>query len=990
MSPFPSSTASSASPPPAFKRTLYVGLGGSGAKILTRLKRYFIEHYGQVPACKRFLALDTDAGLPKLDSLVDDKVIQLDPSAEFFHMQVPSPLEYIENSDAREWLNEPVPTQSIIAGTGAVRQVGRLALMAHAHKVFPRIRETFTQLQDINLHTTMKRQGFALLEDGGGQADIEVYICGSVAGGTGSGTFLDVGCFCRHALPERAMIYAVLMGPWIYRNVGATFRTPANAYSALMELDLLMTISVAQHKGLNEGQGYTVRYDREPIIVEHPPFNVVHLVDGQNQDGMSIGNPGELIKFIAEGLFLSTSANIGDHLRSAVDNIMTGIAIGSPQAWNGKHAMYSSFGVGAAVYPAANYVQRATHRYARTMLEAMTASVEGLAALPGDPDARDEQDVGRFVEDAQLDPSAGPAVLDRVCALGDVPGVRLMPPIAPMLGAAYPGSLDGEVRQKISSALGAARDALDDPAQRVAQAVERYIERGSTDPREAVDPTRKATRLQQLHTQLRALVRACDSAAKDAARRAEDEEKAFGTALDAIRGEIDGAGFLTRKARLLASVTASFDKVVTHANQRVRAQLDRERTELLRAALAAAVTRLEVVFGEVAEAQRTGGALGGLVEEALRLYHLRLGDAEQTDLRAGLSNFELEVELPREIPDDERELATQDAGELLQQLAEAGGAVGARRLLEAAIERAGVYARRVFHDEVDVLDLIEQHEAEGEPTSGLLRDTYSGQLASQLARLGQPLWYFDPGQMNQDRAEGYTKVAIYGAPVASGAERLLARHHSADQHKPSFVGTNDRHRITLINFVSALPISALEQVAYYEERYNKLFEPPVHSTRFFQMNAETLIPESKPESLVFSLLGIGIVEGLDLISDEKAKKGEPGRYRLLFDLEADLDHPLRELRPKLGDKFLQAHAYLLRRPFVTRQLLDRTVQRLEELRTQDPARLSALLDAQMAKLEDEVQRRRMNKMLTWRYMRRELELLRRVQLWDKPFDNLFV
>ena len=42
------------------KKTLYVGLGGTGAETLLRVKKCFIDSYGEIPPMIGFLAIDTD------------------------------------------------------------------------------------------------------------------------------------------------------------------------------------------------------------------------------------------------------------------------------------------------------------------------------------------------------------------------------------------------------------------------------------------------------------------------------------------------------------------------------------------------------------------------------------------------------------------------------------------------------------------------------------------------------------------------------------------------------------------------------------------------------------------------------------------------------------------------------------------------------------------------------------------------------------------
>lgn len=50
-------------------KTLYVGIGGTGAKTLVKIKRHFIDAYGEIPApLIGFLAIDTQDGI--IDSAV--------------------------------------------------------------------------------------------------------------------------------------------------------------------------------------------------------------------------------------------------------------------------------------------------------------------------------------------------------------------------------------------------------------------------------------------------------------------------------------------------------------------------------------------------------------------------------------------------------------------------------------------------------------------------------------------------------------------------------------------------------------------------------------------------------------------------------------------------------------------------------------------------------------------------------------------------------
>ena len=44
------------------RRSLFIGLGGTGLRTLVHLKKLFIETYGEVPGMIGFLGVDTDKG----------------------------------------------------------------------------------------------------------------------------------------------------------------------------------------------------------------------------------------------------------------------------------------------------------------------------------------------------------------------------------------------------------------------------------------------------------------------------------------------------------------------------------------------------------------------------------------------------------------------------------------------------------------------------------------------------------------------------------------------------------------------------------------------------------------------------------------------------------------------------------------------------------------------------------------------------------------
>ena len=73
------------------------------------------------------------------------------------------------------------------------------------------------------------------------RADVEVYVISSLSGGTGSGSFLDVGFMARHLMRGSvSKIYGFFLLPRVFGGLPATGRRNANAYAALKELDYYM------------------------------------------------------------------------------------------------------------------------------------------------------------------------------------------------------------------------------------------------------------------------------------------------------------------------------------------------------------------------------------------------------------------------------------------------------------------------------------------------------------------------------------------------------------------------------------------------------------------------------------------------------------------------------------------------------------------------------------------------------------------------------
>src|SRR5436305_10019523 len=124
---------------------------------------------------------------------------------------------------------------------------------------------------------------------------MNICVIASLAGGSGSGTFLDVGFLLQRYFPK-ADSGAVLLLPGFFTAYAGGERVRANGYAALMELN---------HYSF--GHSFTADWDGgRSETLPPPPFSTTYLIDGSNEAGLAIGSSGkeyDAYQMVAEVLF---------------------------------------------------------------------------------------------------------------------------------------------------------------------------------------------------------------------------------------------------------------------------------------------------------------------------------------------------------------------------------------------------------------------------------------------------------------------------------------------------------------------------------------------------------------------------------------------------------------------------------------------------------------------------------------------------------------
>jgi hypothetical protein len=334
--------------------TIFIGLGGTGKEILLRLRQRFLERHNVIGyPILGYLWIDMDTRDINLIGQNLDYIqqeIHFRPD-EVINAQIQSNefLNYFQNATAYphifRWLYPKLATMaSTPHGPRAIRALGRLGFFHSIHRIQQRLGALAIMVRtQENWKKTQDNYGIHV---GRG---LNVIILSSLAGGTGSGMFLDMAFYCRHRLQNLApdivgyLLLPSVFAPDEFQNKAMY----ANAYASLKELQFytmrkdfsnsqLAELSLQQGQSesrRSQGPVLTNEFEVEwirgnPLKVPGPPFDTCYLVDNQTTGGglLTPEKKTDLFDMIAENIFVdytsyafaakkrSVRANLGDYL----------------------------------------------------------------------------------------------------------------------------------------------------------------------------------------------------------------------------------------------------------------------------------------------------------------------------------------------------------------------------------------------------------------------------------------------------------------------------------------------------------------------------------------------------------------------------------------------------------------------------------------------------------------------------------------------------
>lgn len=310
-----------------YKRTLYVGLGGAGANALSELKRKILEANKQkLPKQIKFLLIDTNATELSNYNNFD--------ASEKICIAVREPYErYRTDKGLGRCTHEYIPSVNsnfllaLERGAGQIRSNGHFAVIENqsSNKLMRIFHERADELMEIDI------DGATLEKD----PKIEVRLVFSLAGGTGSGTFLPISVLLRSALKHCELIAYAISPAHYERTVenSAKKAVMANGYVALAELDYMM------HFGRTNINQENIKFNFGPDLstqqIEQPyrPFDEVYFIDKRTNLPLSdsieytYNERDRVFNNVADIIHIASTSIISGHT-GTVDNVRQKISEG--------------------------------------------------------------------------------------------------------------------------------------------------------------------------------------------------------------------------------------------------------------------------------------------------------------------------------------------------------------------------------------------------------------------------------------------------------------------------------------------------------------------------------------------------------------------------------------------------------------------------------------------------------------------------------------
>ncbi len=381
-----------------FYPTLLIGLGGTGAEVMLRVKR-MLDERGFGDGLHRFLLLDTDRrtfqpqqGMPRLDLRRETHLIGVDRAKAY--RERPHLHKHISARFPPDRLNESF-VRNLERGLGAsqIRSIGALAAALDAD----RIRQAITLAKEDLINMASVVEAADTMRGVSIGNNVTIYLVGSLAGGTGSGSFLDVSLIAQQACSDRNPhligMFALPDGflAKVSKDPDQPTSVKANTYAALRELQYVLDAGT-------DVRSRDIHYDYGGFEVTLPAserlFKFCYLVTDRNSRG-KLTELDDLYDLMARSIFQEVGSPFGTDAQSFQANVQVLNGI-TPCPETNRPRLFSTVSTASLVYPA----RRVANYWVLRMMESLVHD-RLLGGVPALENIR--QQVTAFLARHQLD-----------------------------------------------------------------------------------------------------------------------------------------------------------------------------------------------------------------------------------------------------------------------------------------------------------------------------------------------------------------------------------------------------------------------------------------------------------------------------------------------------------------------------------------------------------------------------------------------------------
>lgn len=301
------------------RRSVVIGLGGTGRNVCTQLKRTLLEKTDNDPtrfSHIRFLSIDTDSRVKKIQT-DDEEAVFLDPSQEILGLRIPQAFDPMRLRQSMTEEHMELLPHANERGAMRCRPIGNAFLLVNWATIRKRVKELLRELGRADLRSMVRtdpRYEGLDLESG----KLDVYVVGNLVSGTGSGMALGMGYLLRDLTAELDDGYTEYFSEGIFTvcgiyalndHGGKPSPFAVNCYSALLELNHFSDRAVYQDRD----EGYDPGFDQVSIAPEarqRSPYDRVQLLHPSHSAVGELSHE-ELEPQIAEVLALRIGSAVG-------------------------------------------------------------------------------------------------------------------------------------------------------------------------------------------------------------------------------------------------------------------------------------------------------------------------------------------------------------------------------------------------------------------------------------------------------------------------------------------------------------------------------------------------------------------------------------------------------------------------------------------------------------------------------------------------------